>query len=311
MVLLNLALLSMSSTSTMMGYLINSTPPPQAPILTCLMMNWTPSSQRLLRHAQILAIMCLAVVFKLHTCKYMGHPLPRSVTLELNVESILSLVQILFGIMTASTVQLFSFFCAFLLPYRHIGLIQWKIVMHAFIDGFSWLITGIHASNNNHAQTVLNLFTTIIDVWCMPGRTRGDHRIENLLVAACMEAAKGIEHDSYIWRRFVSFHNYVVIHLLTINRSVHNIHTECLWCNITQGFEAKWKRFFQDLELHNGLIVNRDAHIWLIHHLFLPAINSDAKEWADTWNNHLLSFHGEYQRSPADMYLFGMIQNGP
>jgi hypothetical protein len=96
-----------------------------------------------------------------------------------------------------------------------------------------------------------------------------------------------------------------------INRSVHNIRIERLWCDVTQGFGAKWKIFFQGLEIHNGLIVDRDAHIWLLHHLFLPAINSDAEEWSDAWNNHSLSFRGERQRSPADMYLFGMIQNGP
>jgi hypothetical protein len=78
--------------------------------------------------------------------------------------------------------------------------------MHAFIDGFSRLVTGIRASNNNRAQTVLDLFTAIIDVWGMPSRTRGDHGIENLLVAACMEAMRGIERGSYIWGRFVLFH---------------------------------------------------------------------------------------------------------
>jgi len=92
---------------------------------------------------------------------------------------------------------------------------------------------------------------------------------------------------------------------------VHNIRIERLWCDVTQGFGAKWKHFFQDLEVNNGLVVDRDAHIWLIHHLFLPSINSDASEWADAWNNHTLSIRGERQRSPADMYFFGMIQNGP
>lgn len=128
----------------------------------------------------------------------------------------------------------------------------------------------------------------------MPSRGRGDHGIENLLVAACLEAARGVERGSYIW-----------------GRSVHNIRIERLWCDVTQGFGAKWKRFFQNLEVNNGLVVDRDAHIWLIHHLFLPSINSDATEWADAWNSHTLSIRGERQRSPADMYFFGMIQNGP
>lgn len=194
-----------------------------------------------------------------------------------------------------------------------IGLIRWKIVMHAFIDGFSRLVTGIRASNNNRAQMVLDLFTDIVAVFGMPSRGRGDHGIENLLVAACMEAARGVERGSYIWGRCII----VLIQYLAFtcthhyNRSVHNIRIERLWCDVTQGFGAKWKRFFQDLEAHDGLIVDRDAHIWLLHHLFLPAINSDAEEWADAWNNHTLSFRGERQRSPADMYFFGMIQNGP
>ncbi|KAJ7922570.1 hypothetical protein B0H13DRAFT_2409610, partial [Mycena leptocephala] len=42
--------------------------------------------------------------------------------------------------------------------YRRAGLIRWGIVIHGFIDGYSRLITGILASNNNRGQTVLDLF---------------------------------------------------------------------------------------------------------------------------------------------------------
>ncbi|KAJ3911879.1 hypothetical protein F5877DRAFT_22859, partial [Lentinula edodes] len=38
------------------------------------------------------------------------------------------------------------------------GLICWGIVIHGFIDGYSRLITGLRASNNNRGQTVLSLF---------------------------------------------------------------------------------------------------------------------------------------------------------
>jgi hypothetical protein len=105
----------------------------------------------------------------------------------------------------ASMASCFSLVCPRALPNSHTGLIRWKIVIHAFIDGFSRLVTGIRASNNNRAQTVLDLFTAIIDVWGMPSRARGDHGIENLLIAACMEAARGVERGSYIWGRLVSF----------------------------------------------------------------------------------------------------------
>jgi len=39
-----------------------------------------------------------------------------------------------------------------------LGLIHYGIVIHGFIHGYSHLITGLRASNNNSAQTVLDLF---------------------------------------------------------------------------------------------------------------------------------------------------------
>jgi hypothetical protein len=50
---------------------------------------------------------------------------------------------------------------------------------------------------------------------------------------------------------------------------------------------------------------NLDAHIWLLHHLFLDAI-----EWAEAWNHHHLHVPGGGQQSPREMFFFGMIQNG-
>jgi hypothetical protein len=79
---------------------------------------------------------------------------------------------------------------------------------------------------------------------------------------------------------------------------------------MTSGFLFKWKQFFQGLELHDSLNIDLDSHIWLLHHLFLSAINTDALEWAEAWNSHSMAIRGERQRSPRDMFLFGMIQNG-
>jgi hypothetical protein len=85
------------------------------------------------------------------------------------------------------------------------GLIRWKIVIHAFIDGYSRLVTGIRASNNNRAETVLALFLEAVDIYQLPSRVRGDHGIENLQVAAFMEKERGISRGSYIWGRCVMF----------------------------------------------------------------------------------------------------------
>jgi hypothetical protein len=66
-----------------------------------------------------------------------------------------------------------------------------------------------------------------------------------------------------------------------------------------------------DLEVHHGLNLLIPAHIWLLHHLFLDAANQDTQEWAAAWNSHVLQIRGKRARSPRDMYLFSMLQDGP
>lgn len=93
-------------------------------------------------------------------------------------------------------------------------------------------------------------------------------------------------------------------------RSVHNIRIERLWADVTRGFGLKWYNFFMDLEFHGGLDPDNDTHMWLLHHLFLPSINQDAMEWAETWNAHSIRLDGERDRSPLDMFFFSVVQNG-
>ncbi|KAJ7754757.1 hypothetical protein B0H14DRAFT_2404926 [Mycena olivaceomarginata] len=108
-----------------------------------------------------------------------------------------------------------------------------------------------------------------------------------------MDNHYGLEHGAYIW-----------------GRSVHNIRIERLWCDVTRGFGRKWSNFFLSLEYACGLRPDLDAHIWLLHHLFLGGINDDAAEWARSWNEHKLRFDNERTRSPRDLFFFGMIENG-
>jgi hypothetical protein len=74
-------------------------------------------------------------------------------------------------------------------------------VIHAFVDGYSRLVTAIQASNNNRAQTVLDLFLRGVGDYGMPSRLRGDHGTENVLVAAYIEEVNGVARGSYIWGR--------------------------------------------------------------------------------------------------------------
>ncbi|KAF8154033.1 hypothetical protein B0H34DRAFT_784083 [Crassisporium funariophilum] len=104
-----------------------------------------------------------------------------------------------------------------------------------------------------------------------------------------MEEVQGI--GLYIWGNLLCTHP----------RSVHNIHIECLWVDVTKGFGAKWKTFFDVLEAHNGLNIDNDGHIWLLHRLFLDKINANARAWTSTWNSHTLS---------RQNVCSGMVTNG-
>ncbi|KAL7277987.1 hypothetical protein ACG7TL_007940 [Trametes sanguinea] len=167
------------------------------------------------------------------------------------------------------------------------GLIRWKFVIHCFIDGHSRFVTGIRVHTNNRADTVLTLFREAIAQHGLPSRVRGDHGTENIRVAEFMEESRGLNRGSYIW-----------------GRSVHNTRIERLWYDVTQGFGSKWKTFLLELEHHHGLDADSAAHIWLLHHLFQHALNTDAHAWADAWNAHRLNITGERAASPRELFMF-------
>lgn len=100
------------------------------------------------------------------------------------------------------------------------------------------------------------------------------------------------------------------IRLTPFGRSVHNTRIERLWYDVTNGYGRKWKSFFMELEAHHGLDASIGAHIWLLHHLFLPSINQDALEWAESWNAHQLTLPTGGARSPRDMFIFGLLEYG-
>ena len=95
-----------------------------------------------------------------------------------------------------------------------IGLIRWKIVIHAFIDGKSRLVVGIQAHDNNRAATVLTLFLNSVSVHGTPSRVRGDHGTENVRVAEWMEENRGGGRGSYIWGRWAYLPATLVVMLM-------------------------------------------------------------------------------------------------
>jgi hypothetical protein len=103
------------------------------------------------------------------------------------------------GIMMDSMVSITSFLCTAAEANYDTGLIRYGIVIHCFIDGHSRFVTGIGAHNNNRGSTVLVLFHGARQRHGDPSRVRGDHGVENIMVAQWMEDNKGSERGSYIW----------------------------------------------------------------------------------------------------------------
>ena len=60
-------------------------------------------------------------------------------------------------------------------------------------------MTGIRASPNNLAQTVLEIFEEAVARHGWPSRVRGDHGVENVKVAVLMEEKMGSGRGSYIY----------------------------------------------------------------------------------------------------------------
>lgn len=74
--------------------------------------------------------------------------------------------------------------------------------MHTFtctgIDGYSRLVTYVSSSDNNRADTVLQLFISATREYGIPSRVRSDHGLENVEVARFMINHMGTNRGSHI-----------------------------------------------------------------------------------------------------------------
>src|ERR1700748_1922927 len=75
--------------------------------------------------------------------------------------------------------------------------------------------------------------------------------------------------------------------------STRNVRIERMWVEVGTQFLRQWKAFFIRLEKLHHLERANPHHLWLIHLLFLPEINSDCAEFQRTWNSHPISRVGQ------------------
>lgn len=162
-------------------------------------------------------------------------------------------------------------------------LFRWGLVIHGGIDGFSRLITFLHCSSNNWAETVLDCFVHATREYGIPSRVRTDHGGENVLVWQFMEENRGTGRGSYI-----------------AGKSVHNSRIERLWRDVYQSVSSSYASVFYELERDGALNVDNDADLFALHYVFVPRINESLGAFQAAWNNHSVST--ENNMSPLQLY---------
>ncbi|KAK7005481.1 hypothetical protein R3P38DRAFT_3604766 [Favolaschia claudopus] len=175
----------------------------------------------------------------------------------------------------------------------HHKLIWWGIVIHGFVDGYCRTITGLRASSNNLAATVLEVFMAAIQAYGTPYRLRGDRGGENTRVAIWMVMHRGPGRASFMW-----------------GSSTRNTRIESLWVEVGTQFARRWRAFFTRLGRLHRLDRKNPGHLWLLHQLFLSKINNDCLEFQEEWNLHPLGGRTTNDQSPADMRLLGQTTEG-
>ncbi|KAJ7639840.1 hypothetical protein DFH06DRAFT_1001840, partial [Mycena polygramma] len=87
------------------------------------------------------------------------------------------------------------------------------------------------------------------------------------------------------------------------NSSTHNTRIERLWVEVGSQFARCWRAFFYRLERLHGLDRTDPHHLWLVHFLFLDALNEDCAKFQEEWNTHPISGEG-HDQSPNVSNLF-------
>ena len=158
------------------------------------------------------------------------------------------------------------------------------------IDGKKRLLIYCHCANNNKAETVLSLFEDGVIKWGLPSRVRSDYGMENYLVASYMIENRGAGRGSII-----------------TGSSVHNCRVERTHRDVYSGVLVFYAKLFENMERRGILDPLDDTHLFCLHFVFLPRINSSLQEFVAQMNNHPVFTEGNM--SPLQLWEKGILEN--
>ena len=166
-------------------------------------------------------------------------------------------------------------------------LIQWKLVIHGAIDGYSRLIMYLRVANNNRADTALAAFRLGVEQYGLPSRVRTDRGGENVLIGEYMLHTRGTGRNSII-----------------MGRSVHNQRIERLWRDLFCGCICFFYFTFYQLENDGLLDVNSSLDIFAVHLVYLPIIQEHLTQFQNGWARHRI--RTEHNQTPTALWIEGI-----
>lgn len=158
------------------------------------------------------------------------------------------------------------------------------------IDGHSRMITFLKCSDNNRADTVLQLFLNGVQQCGVPSRVRSDQGLVNIEVARWMLCNRVTGRGSII-----------------TESSVHNQRIERLWREVNRIVVRQYRKIFYYLESEGYLDPLNSLHLYCLHQVFINHVNNTLSEFYRQFNHHRL--RTEHNMSPHQLFVTGIQAN--
>jgi len=88
--------------------------------------------------------------------------------------------------------------------------------------------------------------------------------------------------------------------------SVHNQRIERFWRDLHYSVTHLYYRLFYYMEYLDLLDPNNDQHLYALHYVYTPRINTALSQFREGWNNHRI--RTEHNQSPCQLFTAGVLR---